>query len=142
MRVRVRILANPRKRVVQDSCLVTTPPPVPRHPPARKPTARPGRLVRLWNELKPPPAVDGTEGISEETKLRHRKVGLAIASLVVVVAGAGAWGVYQYVASAPTRADAAFQEGMLRMGAGDYKGAVERFTKAVDILPRMAAGYF
>jgi tetratricopeptide (TPR) repeat protein len=30
---------------------------------------------------------------------------------------------------------------MLRMGAGDYQGAVERFTKAVDTWPRMAAGY-
>jgi tetratricopeptide (TPR) repeat protein len=142
MRVRVRILANPRKRVVQeDSCPVATPPAVPRHLPARKPTVMPRGLARLWNAIKPPPAaVRESDGVSEETKRRRRKLGLATAAVVVVVGGA--WGAYLYVASAPTRADAAFQQGMLRMGAGDYKGAVERFTKAVDIWPRMANGYF
>ncbi len=63
-------------------------------------------------------------------------------TVAVAIVAAGAWGAYLYVASAPTRADSAFQEGMLRMGAGDYKGAVERFTKAVGIFPQMAVGYF
>ena len=76
-----------------------------------------------------------SEGVTKEAKLRRR-------TTAAMVAIAGASGVYLYRASAPTRAEAAFQEGMLRMGAGDYEGAVERFTKAVDILPRMAAGYF
>jgi len=127
--------------VQEDSCPVAPPPAVPRPPPARKPTVLPRGLARLWNAIKPPPAAARErDGVSEETRLRRRKLGFATAAVVVVVGGA--WGAYLYVASAPTRADAAFHQGMLRMGAGDYKGAVERFTKAVDIWPRMAAGYF
>jgi tetratricopeptide (TPR) repeat protein len=95
----------------------------------------------LWNTLKPPPAAlrEG-DFVSQATSLRRRK--LLLRTAAVVVAMAAGWGVYLYVASAQTRADAIFQEGMLRMGAGDYKGAVERFTKAVDLWPKMAAGYY
>jgi len=69
----------------------------------------------------------------------RRKLVLRTAAIVVVVAGAS--GAHLYIAP-PERAQAIFQEGMLRMGAGDYKGAVERFTKALDTWPRMATGYF
>jgi tetratricopeptide (TPR) repeat protein len=98
-------------------------------------------MARLWKAIKPPPAVPREDDpVSVETQRSRRK--LMFRTAVVVVVGAGAWGAYSYVSSAPQRAETTFQEGMLRMGAGDYQGAVERFTKAVDIWPRMAAGYY
>jgi regulator of sirC expression with transglutaminase-like and TPR domain len=80
-----------------------------------------------------------SERVTKEAKLRRLRLVLPTAAMAAI---AGASGVYLYRASAPARAEAAFKEGMLRMGAGDYEGAVERFSQAVSIWPRMAAGYF
>jgi tetratricopeptide (TPR) repeat protein len=96
---------------------------------------------RFWNAIKPPPAVESRdEGISSEEKQKRRR--LLMVSAVVLAAGALAWGVYLYVASAPMRAERAFEDGMRLMGSGDYKGAAGRFTDAVRIWPQLAAGYF
>jgi Tfp pilus assembly protein PilF len=96
---------------------------------------------RASGDLRTACVGSGTERecVAKETKLRRREL---VFGAAVVAAIAGASGAYLYMASAPARADAAFQEGMRRMGAGDYKAAVEGFTKAVNIWPRMATGYF
>jgi tetratricopeptide (TPR) repeat protein len=120
---------------------IKPPPAPPRREPWRPPAAHPSGLSRFWNAIKPPPAAPPRDqGPSKELRIRQRRLVTGTAA-VFAVAGIGAWGVYLYIDSAPTRAAAVFQDGMGLMGSGDYRGAVARFTKAVDIWPRMASGY-
>jgi tetratricopeptide (TPR) repeat protein len=108
------------------------------------PPRHPSGLKRFWNAIKPPPAVHlPREPISREERLRRRRLLLGLAAAVVV--GAAAWGVYLYIASAPMRAETRFQDGMRLMAVGDYTGAVNSFTAAVEIWPPVwphrASGY-
>lgn len=90
--------------------------------------------------IKPPPVVKSRRRRrSQRGRLQRRR--LLIGSVIVLTVGAAAWGVYQYIASAPIRAEKAFQDGMRLTGAGDFKGAEKRFTEAVRISPAMAEGY-
>src|ERR1035438_2089283 len=76
-------------------------------------------LKRLWKAIQPPPPVRAnpqernapveTPGKQEE-KRRQRRLLVGTASVLLV--GAAGWGVYQYIASAPMRADEAYQQGM------------------------------
>jgi tetratricopeptide (TPR) repeat protein len=61
--------------------------------------------------------------------------------LAVAMAGSagGAFLLYSYLASAPARADARFQEGLRVMGSGNYAEADARFTDAVAIQQSAAA---
>lgn len=106
-------------------------------------------LKRLWKAIQPPPAAGArpqrnnapvATGAQLEDKRRQRKLLVGTASVLLV--GAAAWGVYEYIASAPMRADEEYEQGMRLAGTGDYKGAEARFTKAVDIYPSLAAGYY
>ncbi|HEY1760258.1 MAG TPA: tetratricopeptide repeat protein [Bryobacteraceae bacterium] len=116
------------------------PPAVPGRERERETDRHPSGLTRLWNAIKPPPAVKVQEsGLPKEEKLRRRR--LVVGTAAVLVAGALAWGIYAYIASEPDRAQKVFQDGMLLMGAGDSKGAEARFTKAVGIWPHLASGY-
>ncbi len=100
----------------------------------------PSGLRRLWNAIKPPPAVAlPSETISKEERLRRRR--LVIGAAVLVMVGTATWEVYVYIDSAPRRAETVFQDGMRLMGSGDYQRAAEDFTKAVNIRPGMASGY-
>jgi tetratricopeptide (TPR) repeat protein len=104
------------------------------------PVKRASGLRRLWNALKPPPPVESQEeGLSKEERLRRRR--LVLGTVAVLVAAGLGWGIYEYIASAPTRAEKVFEEGMRLMGAGDFKGAEGRFTDAIDIWPRLASAY-
>lgn len=80
---------------------------------------------KLWDVLKPPPAV--------------RRI-LWIATGAVLVAG-GAWGAYSYVSGAPRRAQAALEDGLRLMASGKYQQAIDTFTRATNIWPRLGAGY-
>ena len=101
-------------------------------------------LKRFWNAIKPPPAAPRrpSEGSSISPKQRLRRKRLVVGIAMVVLAGVGAWGVDSYLAAAPTRADAAFQEGIRLMALGKYADALNRFTKATNTWPALAAGYF
>ncbi len=95
---------------------------------------------RFWNAIKPPPPVEsGRQGISEEQGIQRRR--LLFGSAMVLAAGAMAWGVYLYIASAPMRADKVFQEGMRLTGTGDLKRAEQRFSEAIGIYPSLAGAY-
>ena len=100
-------------------------------------------LKRFWNAIKPPPAVPRrpSEGSSKSPQQRRRRKQLVVGVAAVVLSGVGAWAVYSYLASAPARADAALQEGIRLVALGKYVDAVNRFTKATDIRPALAAGY-
>jgi tetratricopeptide (TPR) repeat protein len=114
---------------------ISTPAPI-----ERMPVKQPSALGRFWDAIKPPPAVKGPdEGLSKAEKRRRWR--LVLATMAVAVAAVLAWQVYLFIASAPMRAEKVLQDGMGRMGAGDYVGAIERFNKAVGIWPRLAAGY-
>src|SRR5580700_8072309 len=89
----------------------------------------PGRSNRFWQALKPPPAVSREEtGEWSPNELRRRKRLLVVTAAAILV-GISSWGVYLYVASAPTRAEAALLEGTRLMASGKYSAAMERFTK-------------
>src|SRR5579863_8635409 len=119
---------------------VKPPPAVPRRA-GRVPATEISWFQRTIAAIKPPPAVKAEDSkISAEDKRNRRRI-LVIATSVVAVGGT-AWGAYLYVSSAPTRAERVFQDGVLLMGKGDFKGAEARFTRAVDIWPQLASGYF
>lgn len=58
----------------------------------------------------------------------------------VVLVGAGAGEAHLYLASERARAESVVQDGMRLMSEGDYGGAEERLTRAIDIAP-VADGY-
>jgi tetratricopeptide (TPR) repeat protein len=119
---------------------IKPPPAVPRRQAGREPDRDPSALARLWNAIKPPPAVKHEgHGLPKEEKRRRRRVVLTATGVILTVAAAG--GIYQYIASAQTRADKVFQDGMRLMGSGDYEGAIARFTAAIRIWPSMATAY-
>lgn len=62
-------------------------------------------------------------------------------SAIVAVLAVGAWQGYSYLASAPSRAQKVYEEGMLNMTPGRYAEAVRLFTRAVEIYPRLAVAY-
>src|SRR5271166_3452245 len=88
-------------------------------------------LTRLWNAVKPPPPVKRPGPPPSKHKLQQIKI-LRVTFGAVVVLAAGLC-VYLYIAAAPERADAEFQAGMKLRGPGDYKHAIEKFTRAVSI---------
>ena len=100
-------------------------------------------LKRFWNAIKPPPRLqsrpeDAPTKESLEQKGLQRKLLLGTGSVLLV--GYAGWEVYQYIASAPMRAEEAYQQGLRLVGAGDFEGAEKRFTRAVDIRASLAAG--
>lgn len=131
------MVESPLKRIWNA---LKPPPAVPRRAPAHAPLTDPPSLKRFWLAIKPPPSIKRPEqGLSKEEKLARRKTLLRGGAAVAVV-GAGL-GTYLYISSAPARAEKVFQDGMLLMGKGDYQGAEERFTRAVDIWPQLASGF-
>ena len=97
-------------------------------------------LTRLWNAIKPPPAVTGGPRDSRQglNRTQKRMIWGTVTFVVLVVAG---WQVYAYVSSAPQRAEKVFLEGMQKMAPGSYSEAIKLFTRATEILPSMGAAY-
>jgi tetratricopeptide (TPR) repeat protein len=86
---------------------------------------------RLWNAVKPRPLAKREGPPPSKHKLKQIKILRATFVAVLVLASASI--VYIYIADAPERADAQFQAGMRLMGPGDYRQAIEKFTRAVSI---------
>ena len=94
---------------------------------------------RVWNAIKPPPAVprrrDDPRGLNSGQK---KMIWASAGVVVLIVAG---WQGYSYVSSAPMRAQVVYEEGMTKMTPGHYAEAVRLFTKAVDIYPQLSSAY-
>jgi len=96
-------------------------------------------LTRLWNTIKPPPAVRDRD--HPKKGLNPKQKTMIWGTVVVVVLIVGGWQTYVYVTSAPLRAQKLFTQAMGRMTPGRYQEAIDLFSKAVDVDPQMAVGY-
>jgi tetratricopeptide (TPR) repeat protein len=88
---------------------------------------------RFWNLVKPPPPGGRPVQSMKALELRRRQrrlVGITVGAIIVLAAGIG---VYDYIDSAPQRADKEFQEGMKLMRPGKYPDAVVHFTRALKM---------
>jgi tetratricopeptide (TPR) repeat protein len=92
-------------------------------------------LLRVWDAVKLPPAPPARRRLNPAQKRLIR--GIAIATAL----GSSAWGLYAYLDSAPERALSHYQQGMLLLGPGDFRGAAVHFTTAIGILPEYADAY-
>jgi tetratricopeptide (TPR) repeat protein len=92
-------------------------------------------LRRVWNAVKPPPPLPARR------RLNRAQRRLIRVTSIVAALGASTWAVYAYIASAPDRATSHYQQGMIRLGAGDFQGAAAQFTKAIAIVPEYADAY-
>jgi tetratricopeptide (TPR) repeat protein len=117
---------------------IKPPPAVPRRPSEHSPTRSRG----FWEFLKPPPAAGGPPKTERTPEERRRRKRLVVGTVAVILIGAGAWGIYTYIASAPQRAQTVLQEGKALVAQGKYQEALDRFTRATGIWPPLAAGYF
>jgi tetratricopeptide (TPR) repeat protein len=94
---------------------------------------------RVWDVIKPPPAV-GRPGAAKK-KLSAKQKRLLKMTLGAIVVLGGAWSVYAYIAAAPQRADKEYQAGVKLMGPARYKEAIDHFSRAVDIWPQLGEAY-
>lgn len=99
---------------------------------------------RFWNALRPPRKDNRYKPAPPSPKvleMRRRQRRLITFTLAVFVAGgASAW-TYNYIASAPDRADKEFQQGMKMMSPGKYQDAVVHFTQALSIYKQLPDAY-
>jgi len=90
-------------------------------------------LWRVWDAVKPPPPLPARLNRAQRRLLR--------VTAIVLGLGAGAWGLYAWIASAPERAQNHFLEGNRLLGPADFKGAAAQFTKAIQLDPNFAEAY-
>ena len=96
-------------------------------------------LARWWNSIKPlPEEASRRAPVTAQKRKQRRLIKRTIG--VVALAGTG-WYVYDYIASAPERANAQLQAGMQKMQPGAYREAIARFDRAVSIMPRLPEAY-
>jgi tetratricopeptide (TPR) repeat protein len=95
-------------------------------------------FARLWNLVKPPPAV--RDPGAPQRKLQPRQKQLLIGAASFLILTGAAWGAYSFVAGAPQRAEVEFQAAMKFMQPGQYQNAIPRFTRAIQI-HEMASAY-
>ena len=96
-------------------------------------------LARWWQSVKPLPEETSRRGPVTAQKRRQRRL-IKTTIGVAALAGAG-WLVYNYITSAPERANAQLQAGMRKMQPGAYREAIARFDRAVGIMPQMPEAY-
>src|SRR5579871_2193496 len=92
-------------------------------------------LRRLWNAVKPPPAVRKWHPSPRQKRIL---IGSGSALAVILTAG-GAWA---YIASAPQRAQTQVDQGTRLMVPGSYRDAIKRFDRALEIAPHFAQAYY
>jgi|SRR5579864_813336 len=97
-------------------------------------------LTRLWNAVKPPPPAE--KRVKKPVTAQRRKQIRMIAGLVaILILGGAGWEIYNFIASAPDRARAKFNQAMVDMGPGNYQKAIDGFTRAVSIWPQLSEAY-
>lgn len=70
----------------------------------------------------------------------QKRLLITAGSVLAVIAIAG--GAWTYIASAPQRAQAEFDQGVQRMTPGSYREAVRYFDRAVEILPQFPRAFY
>ena len=96
-------------------------------------------LTRWWSSIKHLPEEASRRGPVTAQKRRQRR--LIKTTIALVALAAGGWYIYDYIASAPERANAQLQAGMQRMQPGAYREAIARFDRAASIMPQLAEAY-
>jgi tetratricopeptide (TPR) repeat protein len=90
-------------------------------------------FTRFWNNLKPLPKENRPPISPEVAAMRRRQRKLIYITVgVVALMGAGAY-IFNYIATAPQRAEKEYLEGMKSMRPSQYPAAVAHFTRAIDI---------
>ncbi len=84
-------------------------------------------MAEPLSKAPPPPPT------AEQRAQRQKQKRLVLAALGILFALVVAWQVYEYVASAPQRAEALVQEGRMSLSPGHYEQAIEMFGKALEI---------
>jgi tetratricopeptide (TPR) repeat protein len=100
---------------------------------------KPSVWTRIWDAIKPPPAVPRPKDAPRGLNPTQKKIIWASILLVVVIGGL--WQGYNYIATAPLRAQNVYDQAMANMTPGRYADAVRLFTKAVDIYPQLSVAY-
>ncbi len=97
---------------------------------------------RFWNSLRlPGPGGMPPPQSPKVLALRKRQRRLVVITLgAVVLIGAGI-GIFEYIQTAPQRADKEYQEGMKLMRPGKYSEAVVHFTRALSVSPQLSDAY-
>ena len=99
------------------------------------------RLSRFWNMVKPPPAGPRPAASMETLAQRRRQRRLVMITLGVLAAIGAGIGVFEYIDSAPQRADKEFDQGMKLMHPGKYPDAVEHFSRVLSISGQRSDAY-
>ncbi len=84
--------------------------------------------TRIWEAIRPPSAVPSGRAPMNTTQRR-----MILTVLAVAIPAAAIWAGISYVAGAPQRARAAFEEGMSLVGANNFTGAVAKFNDSLAI---------
>jgi tetratricopeptide (TPR) repeat protein len=100
---------------------------------------QPSVWTRVWDAIKPPPAVPRRHDAPRGLNSKQKKI--IWVSVILVVLIAGLWQGYNYISSAPLRAQKVYDQAMLNMTPGRYDEAVRLFSKAVDIFPQLSVAY-
>jgi tetratricopeptide (TPR) repeat protein len=92
-------------------------------------------VTRVWNALKPPPAVRRWHPTPRQKRLLI-STGSGLGAIVLIA------GVWSYIASAPQRAQAQVDQGTPLMVPGSYRSAIQHFDRSIQIWPHLAVAYY
>jgi tetratricopeptide (TPR) repeat protein len=73
---------------------------------------------------------------------RRKQLRLVLGTLFGILLLGAAWQGYQYMSSAPERADAKVREGIANLSPGKYERAIPLFDEALAILPSSSGAYY
>lgn len=88
----------------------------------------------VLNTLLPPSATGSARPGLTGSQRRILLTGGAVLLML-----AASWGVYDYLARAPQRSQAAYEAGLKLLGPADFKGAVTKFSESISISETPAA---
>jgi tetratricopeptide (TPR) repeat protein len=91
--------------------------------------------AEFWRAVRPP------QRTRPRRPFTRRQTLLLRASAAAVLAGILAWFSAGYFSTAEARSFEVLRQGLDRLGPGDYPGAVDRFTAALEIWPENAQAY-
>jgi tetratricopeptide (TPR) repeat protein len=95
-------------------------------------------ITRAWDAVKLPPVQGTKKPISPQKRKQRRMI---FGTLTVIALGFIGWAIYEYIGTAPQRAQSAFDDAQRLMSAGHYAKAIDGFTRTLSIWPQMANAY-